>query len=179
MEGSLRIPLSRVPDEGVDLDIEVETGELGLEEGFWPPLRGVRLIGRLERTGSSEAVFRGRARGIFRLQCGVGLAEFDFPVDEAVVAYFMPRPSAAGADVEDEIELGEDDLEAAYLDDETLNLGPPLRDQLGLAIPLQPKCPGMCLGESPEMCRRLEAGEGVGEEQAADPRWSVLREWRK
>jgi uncharacterized metal-binding protein YceD (DUF177 family) len=176
MEGNLRIPLSRVPDEGIDLDLEVETGELGLEEGIWPPLREVRVTGRLERTGSSEAVFRGRARGTFRLQCSLGLAEFDFPVDEPVVAYFMPRP---GADVEDEIELGEDDLEAAYLDDDTLDLGPPLRDQLGLAIPLQSKCPGVCLGESPEMCRRLEAGEGVGEEQAADPRWSVLREWRK
>lgn len=179
MEGSLRIPLSRVPDEGIDLDIEVETGELGLEEDSWPPLREVRLTGRLERTGPSEAVFRGRARGVFRLQCSLGLADFDFRVDEPVVVFFMPRPSTAGPDTEDEIELGENDLEVAYLDGETLDLGPPLRDQLGLAIPLQPKCPGGCLGESPETCRRLESGEGFQEERATDPRWSVLREWRK
>ena len=179
MEGSLRIPLSRVPDEGIDLDLEVETGDLELEEGSWPPLREVRLTGRLERTGSSEAVFRGRARGTFRLQCGLGLAEFDFLVDEPVVAYFMPRPKAAGVDVEDDVELGEDDIEVAYLDDETLDLVSPLRDQLGLAIPLQPKCPGTCLGENPEMCRRLEAGEDIGEGREADPRWSILREWRK
>ncbi|OGL61954.1 MAG: hypothetical protein A3J27_00090 [Candidatus Tectomicrobia bacterium RIFCSPLOWO2_12_FULL_69_37] len=179
MEGGLRIPLSRILDEGLDIDIEVETGDLALEEGSWPPLRGVRLIGRIERTGPSEAVFRGRALGMFGMQCSLGLAEFDFPVDEPVVAYFVPRPDVAGADGEDEVELEEGDLEVAYLENETLDLAPPLRDQLGLAIPLQPKCPGKCLGENPEMCRRLEAGEHIGDEQAADPRWSVLREWRK
>ena len=179
MEGSLRISLSRVPDEGLDLDIEIETADLELEEGAWPPLRDVRLAGRLERTGPSEAVFRGEARGTFRLQCSLGLADFDFPVCEAVVVYFMPRPPEAGAEAEEDIELGESDLEVAYLDGEILDLGLPLRDQLGLAIPLQPKCPEKCLGEDPEMCRRLEAGEAVGGGQEADPRWSALRGWRK
>ncbi|MEK6711702.1 MAG: DUF177 domain-containing protein [Nitrospinota bacterium] len=178
MEGSLRIPLSRVPDEGLDLDLEVATGALGLDEGFWPPLRGVRLTGRLERTGPQEAVFRGRATGIFRLQCSLGLAEFDFPVDEPVVAFFAPRPEAARGE-DEEIELGEGDLETAYLDGEAVDLVSSLRDQLGLAIPLQPKCPEKCLGEYPGMCRRLETGGDVGGEEEVDPRWSGLREWRK
>lgn len=179
MEGCLRIPLSRVPDEGLDLDVEIETPELGLEDSSWPPLRDVKLAGRLERTAPSQAVFRGTAQGIFRLQCSLGLAEFDYPVTESVVVYFMPRPAVTGAQVEEDVELGEADLEVAFLDDEILDLGPPLRDQLGLAIPLQPKCLEKCLGEDPELCRRLEAGEGVGGEQGADPRWSALREWRK
>ncbi len=179
MEGDLRIPLSRIPDEGLDLDMEVAPEALELEEGRWPPLWDARLIGRLERTGPREAVLRGRVLGAFLLECSLGLARFECRVEEPLVVYFLSPPAGAGLEAGEEVELEEKELEVAFIEDEAVNLAPSLRDQLGLAIPLQPKCPGKCLGEDPELCRRLEAGEGVGAEEFLDPRWSALRAWRK
>lgn len=179
MRGDLRIPLARIPDEGLHLEVEVETDALELEADQWPPLSGVRLIGRLERTGPREVVFRGRALGSFLLECSLGLARFDHRVDEPLTVYFHPPPPEESGQEGEEVELGEKELEVAHIANEAVDLLKPLRDQLGLAIPLQPKCPGGCLGEDPEMCRRLGAGEGVGMEEALDPRWAALRGWGK
>jgi uncharacterized metal-binding protein YceD (DUF177 family) len=176
MWDALKIPLSRIPDEGLELDSRLGTNETVFEEEDWPPLSDVGIIGRLDRTGPQEFVFRGRARGSLLLQCNLGLAEFQFNLDEPFIVYFRPRSEENS---ETEIELGEEDIEVSYIDDEYINLLAPLRDQLGLAVPLQPRCPGKCLGENPENCRRLKAGEGVAYAGEFDSRWSGLREWKE
>lgn len=175
MWDALKIPLSRIPDEGLELDSRLETNEIVFEEEDWPPLADVGILGRLERTGPQEVVFRGRARGSLLLQCCLGLAEFQFDLDEPFIVYFRLRTEE---NAETEIELGEEDIEVSYIDDEYINLFVPLRDQLGLAVPLQPRCPGKCLGENLEFCRRLKAGEDIAYTGEFDPRWAGLREWK-
>ncbi|MEE9274108.1 MAG: DUF177 domain-containing protein [bacterium] len=177
MRGDLRIPLDSIPDGGLDLDVEVDEADLEIEGREWPPLSGARLVGRLEATSAQEAVFRGSARGSFELECNLGLARFAFAVDEPVTAYFQVPSS--GTSSAGEVELEERELEVSYIRDNAIDLLPPLRDQLGLAIPVQPKCPGECLGEEPAVCRRLKVGEGVGLESGVDPRWAALQEWKK
>lgn len=175
MWDALKIPLSRIPDEGLELDSRLETNETVFEKEDWPPLSNVGILGRLECTGPQEVVFRGRARGSLLLQCSLGLAEFQFDLDEPFIVYFRPRTEEYS---ETEIELGEEDMELYYISDEYINLSVPLRDQLGLAVPLQPRCPGKCLGEYPEICRRLKAGEEIAYTDEFDPRWASLREWK-
>ncbi len=179
MEGDLRIPLSRISDDGLDLDLEVEAAALGLEELDWPPLTGARLIGRLERTGPDEALFRGRLEGAFELECNLGLTRFDYRFSEEFEVYFISASLAKAGDAGDDVELAEKDLEVGYITDEEVDLLTPVRDQLGLAIPIQPKCLEKCLGENPEICRRLAAGEPVDPKGAEDPRWAALRGWNK
>ena len=58
MKDELRIPLERIPDEGLDLSIEFTPKMLNAEEDEFPPMSGVKLIGRLERLGAQEAVLR-------------------------------------------------------------------------------------------------------------------------
>lgn len=177
MNNELRIPLDRIPDEGFDVNIVLKPEILIMEDNEWPPLSGVKLIGRLERLGGQEAVFRGRSIGEFTVECSLGLASFQLPVDEPMTAFFQSPPSE-GEVLAVEIECEEKDLEVYYLQDtDIVDLLTPLRDQLCLAIPLQPKCPGKCLGVDPEMCRRLEQGEAVGTEENIDPRWVSLEEW--
>lgn len=176
MWGALKVPLSRIPDEGLELDSDLKSNETVFESEDWPAISNVGIIGRLERTGSQEVVFRGRARGSLLLECSLGLAKFQFDLDESFVVYFRTRTEEK---LETEIELGEEDIEVSYIEDDCINLYFPLRDQLGLAVPMQPRCPGKCLGENPEFCRRLEAGEDIEYSDEVDPRWAGLREWKK
>ena len=177
MKDDLRIPLERIPDEGLDLNIEIKPEMLNVEEVGSPPMSGVNLIGRLERMGTQEVVFRGRSIGELTVECSLGLALFQLQVDEPMTVYFQTPPSGEEAPG-GEVECEEKDLEVYYLrDTDTVDLSGPLRDQLLLAIPLQPLCPGKCLGEDPDICRRLQEGEGVGVEEDIDPRWASLKEW--
>jgi uncharacterized protein len=174
LKDDLRIPLERIPDEGFDLNIEIKPEMLNVEDVECPPMSGVKLIGRLERLGDQGAVFRGRSIGELTVECSLGLALFQLQVDEPMVAYFQTPPSGEEAPG-GEVECEEKDLEVYYLrDTDTVDLTSPLRDQLLLAIPIQPICPGKCLGEELDICRRLQEGEGV---EDADPRWVSLKEW--
>ena len=173
----LRIPLDRIPDEGLDIDMAITAGSIRLGEDEWPPLSQGKLIGRLERLGAQEAVFRGQVIGEFTVECSLGLALFPLPVEEPMSVYFQVPP-AEELESGSEVEVKEEDLEVYYLQDSNIvDLQTPVRDQLCLGIPVQPRCPDRCLGEDPEMCRRLKEGEGIGEESDIDPRWASLKRW--
>lgn len=177
MDDALRIPLDRIPDEGLELNIEIKPDTLKVEDNEELPLSGAKLIGRLDRLGAQKAVFRGRSIGELTVECSLGLASFPLSVDEPMTVYYQLPPSENEIQ-EGEMECDEKDLEVYYLRDaDTVDLASPLRDQLLLAVPIQPRCPGECLGEDPEQCRRLREGEGVGVEESVDPRWASLREW--
>lgn len=172
MGKTLQFPLSRIPDDGIDVSLDLEADDFG-EAWFCASRLG--LVGRLEKAGADEATFRGRVRGRLLLECSLGLAEFPHAFDEPLAVYFSRAPRSL--DAGGEIELKEEDIEVAYVENGAVDLAAPVRDQIGLAIPIQPRCPEKCLGEAPEMCRKLDAGESVGVEAGSDPRWGALRNW--
>ncbi len=178
MKSDLRIPLDRIPEEGLRLDVGVEAKDLVLEGGGWPPVSDARIAGLLERVGNQEAVFRGRALCTFTVECSLGLARFQLAVEEEFTVFFQP-PRAGEPESGDEVELEEGELEVYPIESGEVDLGVPLHDQIGLAIPLQPKCPGKCLGDTPALCERLMKGEVASAEGDADPKWSALEKWGK
>ena len=169
----LQFPLSQIPDNGQDVALDLEMDDL---EEVWFRASRLKLIGKLEKTGSDEVSFQGRLSGRFSLECSLGLAEFIHPFDEPMAIYFSRIPPDFGS--EDEIELNEEDLEVAYIENETVDLTMPVRDQIGLAIPIQPRCPDKCLGEAPETCMKLDEGESVVAGAESDPRWGPLKGWK-
>lgn len=173
MGNLLQFPLSQIPDNGLDVALDLEMDDL---EEVWYRASNLRLIGKLEKTGSDEVSFQGRLSGRFMLECSLGLAEFIHPFNEPLDIYFSRMPQDFGST--DEVELNEDDLEVAYIENETVDLTTPVRDQIGLAIPIQPRCPDKCLGDAPETCRKLDVGESVGVGAGSDPRWGALKGWK-
>lgn len=178
MRSDLRIPLDRIPEEGLRLDVEVEAGDLVFEGGDWPPVSNARIAGLLECAGDQQAVFRGRALCMFTVECSLGLARFQLAIEEELTVFFQP-PQAGEAESGDEVELEEGELEVYPIESGEVDLSVPLRDQIGLAIPFQPKCPGKCLVDDPALCERLMKGEGVSAEGEGDPKWSALEKWGK
>ena len=169
----LRFPLSRIPDHGLDVALDLTMDDLG---EVWFRASGLRLTGRFERTGGDAVRFQGRLSGQFLLECSLGLAEFPGSFHEPLLVCFSRPPQ--GRRAEGEVELNREDLDVAYIEDEAVDLTTPVRDQLGLAVPVQPRCPGKCRGEAPETCRKLGEGESVGLGAEADPRWGPLRDWK-
>ncbi len=170
----LQFPLTQIPDNGLDVALDLETDDL---EEVWFRASGLKLTGRLEKTGLHQVSFQGRLSGRVLLECSLGLAEFPLSFNEPLAVYFSRMPQDLGP--EGEIELNEDDLEVAYIESETVDLTTPVCDQIGLAIPIQPRCPEKCLGEAPETCRKLDEGESVGVGAGSDPRWGVLKDWKQ
>lgn len=169
----LQFPLAQIPDDGLDVSVDLEPADF---EEIWFRASSLKLIGKLERTGSDEVSFQGRLSGRFLLECSLGLAEFPYPFSEPLAVYFSRMPQDPAS--EDEVELKEEDIEVAYIENETADLTTPVRDQIGLAIPIQPRCPDKCLGEAPETCRKLDEGESVGVGAESDPRWGPLKGWK-
>ena len=169
----LQFPLAQIPDDGLDLTLDLEMDDL---EEVWFRASSLKLIGKLEKTGPHEVSFQGRLSGRLLLECSLGLAEFLRPFNEPLEIFFSQMPQDSGS--EGEIELNEEDLEVAYIDNETVDLTTLVRDQIGLAIPLQPRCPEKCLGEAPETCRKLDEGKSVVIDAKSDPRWGPLKSWK-
>jgi uncharacterized protein len=61
-------------------------------------------------------------------------------------------------------------------DDETIDLGPPLREALALALPLAPLCREDCVGPDPDD-HPVVTEESNGE-APTDPRWAALDQLR-
>ena len=59
-----------------------------------------------------------------------------------------------------------------------VNLEPPLRDAIVLALPFQPVCRPDCPGLNPETGELHGADDVAGAEQVIDPRWAALAEFR-
>ena len=129
----LQFPLSQIPDNGLDVALDLEMDDL---EEVWFRASSLKLIGKLEKTGSDEVSFQGRLSGRFLLECSLGLAEFIHPFSEPLAIYFSRMPQDSGS--EGEVELNEEDLEVAYIKNETVDMTTPVRDQIGLAIPFSP-----------------------------------------
>lgn len=169
----LQFPLAQIPDDGLDVSLDLEPADL---EEVWFRASSLKLVGKLEKTGSDEVSFQGRLSGRFLLECSLGLAEFPYPFSEPLAVYFSRVPQDIAS--EDEVELKEEDIDVAYIENETVDLTTSVRDQIGLAIPIQPRCPDKCLGEAPETCRKLDEGESVGVGAESDPRWGPLKGWK-
>ncbi|MDO4241738.1 MAG: DUF177 domain-containing protein [Microbacteriaceae bacterium] len=55
-----------------------------------------------------------------------------------------------------------------------VNLEPPLRDAVVLALPFQPVCREDCAGLDPETGERVPGDAAAGESAPVDPRWAAL-----
>ena len=140
-------------------------------------VRGV-FKGTLERTGEHEALFQGRVLGSFLVECSLGSAKIDLAVEEEITAYFQ-LPLARQTESVEEVQLRERDIEVYKIENDQVDLSNPVRDQLGLGIPIQPKCPEKCLGDETDLCYRLKQGMGVGMESNTDSRLAALEDWGK
>ena len=102
---------------------------------------------RLQKTGKFVEV-DGHLDAVVSLNCGRCLQSFDQSLSESFSVTFVPRQKENETD--EDIELKADELGLVAYNDETLELGDTLQEQLLLAVPISPLCQQDCKGLCPE-----------------------------
>jgi uncharacterized protein len=131
-------------------------------------LNAVRL--HVMRDGD-DVVVVGDLEASVPLVCGRCLEEFRVDVRPKVDARFVPRPT-----IDDDVELGADDLDLDFYENDQLNLAGLVETETTLALPMKPLCRSDCRG----LCSTCGANRNVADcgcpTRPADPRLAVLKD---
>lgn len=134
-----------ISDEGLSLKVPVSADWLKEQ---CPDLEGklahegMTFKGHLSRQGD-DAFLRGNLSGVFDYSCSRCLEAAKVPVRIPVQVSFIAR------DQDDEDEDDEDDVDVAHFDGDEIDIGPELREQLLLNMPVHPVCRESCAGLCP------------------------------
>jgi len=118
----------------------------------------------------------GRVRTTLELSCGRCLEPFRYAVDAAFDLRYLPRSVNTG---EDEREVQEDDLSTAFYENDTIDLGQLMREQLYLSLPMKPLCSGDCKGLCPQCGANRNRAACACRRDWEDPRLAALRAFKK
>jgi uncharacterized protein len=171
----MKIALDSIPQTGMEIVLSGQEPILADPLARMTPLTDVEiaptLMGRLALTLSDEDVFvSGRVEGSLSLKCSRCLAEFRLNV--GVELNLALRRSGEDAGISREREEDED---AIFIDQDAINIGEIILQELLTEIPIKPLCRDGC----PGLCPRCGALKGSDEckcpaQEAIDPRWAAL-----
>ena len=131
----------------------------------------VTLVFDVEKNGERYHLV-GRVAGTLELACGRCLEPFMWPVDAAFDLRYLPQAANTG---EGEQEVAGEDLDVAFYEGDTIDLGQLLREQFYLALPMKPLCRDDCLGLCPVCGSNRNAGECACQARWEDPRLAPLK----
>src|SRR3569623_29709 len=135
---------NNISDEGLSLNVPLSADWLKEE---CPDLdaklarEGLTFRGHLSRQGE-DAFMRGTLSGAFERSCSRCL-------EPATVQNRIPVQISFIASDEDEVEDTMDEADGALFDGDEINIGPELREQILLNMPINPVCREACAGLCP------------------------------
>ena len=114
----------------------------------------------------------GGVQTMLELSCSRCLEPFSLPVGASFDLRYHPHAANTG---EGERELEEDDLSAAFYENDTIDLGQLMREQFYLALPMKALCREDCLGLCPQCGTNMNRGMCRCKREWEDPRLAVLK----
>jgi uncharacterized protein len=145
----MRFKINEIGDAGMALNLPVTAPWLAAEcpdLEVRPGPGGIALAGQLLRTGD-DLFLRGDLRGVLEMPCARCLETARLPLAIPLSVTFFDREQAEEDD--DGAAPGGDDVDVAYYEGDEVDLGPEVRDQILLALPVSPLCSESCLGLCP------------------------------
>ncbi len=148
-----------ISDEGLSLNLPLSVDWLKAEcpdLEAKPAREGLTFRGHLSRQGD-DAFLRGTLSGVLDCTCARCLEPARLPVRVPVQIAFVAKESAGkgkgngkqgSSDASDEDD-DDDELDVAHFDGDEINIGPELREQLLLTMPINPLCRESCAGLCP------------------------------
>ena len=118
----------------------------------------------------------GTVATLLELPCSRCLEPFQLPVRAEFDLRYLP---AADVSAEPEQEVGEDDLETSFYQDDQIDLNQLLREQFYLALPMKPLCQEACRGLCPQCGTNLNSGTCDCAPAWEDPRLAPLRNLKR
>lgn len=169
----MKILVSEIPDEGIDIEEEEAIGE-----GTGGLATKAVLSLRVEKFGV-EVWLRGSIKTTLGLTCGRCLRDFASDLIIPAELQYRPIEEISGPDRsgEERRELSADELDTGFYKDNELDLGEVTSEQVLLNAPMKPLCSEACRGICPKCGANLNetsCGCRTGE---ADYRLEKLKEY--
>jgi uncharacterized protein len=159
------IRVSEIPEEGLPV-ANLGNFPTPFADPSWR-LEAVRL--HVSRDGA-DVVVVGELRASVPLVCGRCLEEFRVEIDPRVDARYVPRPVVPG----EATELGADDLDLDFYDNDQLDLATLVETEATLGLPMKPLCRADCRGLCPVCGSNRNVAPCTCEPRPPDPRLGVL-----
>ena len=148
------LKLEDIPEEGLKLTWQEELDSLrsyisrlsSIDFDFEAPLHAEA---RVTKMGGSYLI-QGTLQAVLRLRCVRCLKEFPYSLSSSFDMALHPLKAAA---LEEEVELGEEDMKSSFFESGEIRLSEIACEQVFLEIPYQPLCAGDCKGLC-SMCGR-------------------------
>jgi uncharacterized protein len=153
-------------EEGLRID-DVEALGTVFADPAWH-LESVAL--EVEPDGSDVFV-RGRVAATVPQTCGRCLQSFPARVDALLDVRLVPKPTGA-----DSIELGADDLDVDFYDNDELDVSRVVENEASLALPMKPLCREDCRGLCPVCGADRNVAPCTCDTRPPDPRLAALRD---
>lgn len=171
----MRIQLDRIGDEPFRWQERRRLQPSVLERPEVVHLGEVAWKGRITDTGTGH-LFQGKLEYEQTLTCQRCLAETPLPVTAEMELLLV---SEGEEPTEGELELEAEDLDLHYVAGGNFDTDTILLEQLQLNVPMRALCSETCAGLCPECGIDRNRDSCDCQEQAIDPRWSVLRGLRE
>ncbi len=171
----LTLNLRRIRDAHERFEQVYEPAALGAESNVYRVVEPARLAMDVFK---DQDRFRlvGSVQTTFELACSRCLEPFTWPVDAAFDLQYQPK---AAYTEHEERAIGEADFSAAYYEDETIDLGQLMAEQLHLSLPMKPLCREECLGLCPQCGTNLNRSTCDCRRDWEDPRLTALRTFKR
>lgn len=134
------------------------------------PWRLERVSLRLELDGT-DVVVTGEIGATVAQTCGRCLEEFTIQVNPTIDVRLVPRPATGAA-----VELGADDLDVDFYDNDEVNLARLIETETLLGLPMKPLCREECRGLCPTCAANRNTAPCTCAERPPDPRLVALRD---
>ncbi len=164
---NLFISLTDIPEEGLQVTYEVESGQLDLSPEEGEILGSLHCEGLLLPTDERGVIFQGRLTGRMVRECVRCLSTFADVLNVDAEAEFQrpktsppvqKRKSHRSRGTEEDLNEESFEDEAYHILENRIDLLPVIREQVILATPFQPLCQKKCLG----LCQRCGANLNQG-----------------
>ena len=176
------IDFREISPNGLDVESAEEITWLDTEQN--DPLREIYTFGQVFKVSAhlekaQENVFlTGRFSGTVSARCVRCLKPFEVSLAEPFRFTLMPRGADLGEGEGSERELEADDLDLAYYEQERVDLGQMVSEQVLLLLGLYPRCQPDCKGLCPVCGADRNENECTCAESQTEPRWAALKKFK-
>ena len=160
------IRVSELEESGLRIDDVAALGPV-----FTDPAWRLESVALEVEPDGSDVFVRGRLAATMPQTCSRCLEDFAARIDAPVDVRLVPKPAGA-----DSVELGADDLDTDFYENDELDVTRVVANEATLALPMKPLCREDCRG----LCRVCGANRNLTpctcDTRPPDPRLAALRD---
>ena len=162
----MMIRVSELEEQGLTV-----TDPRALEPAFGDPSWRLEALSLQISADGADVLVQGRLAATVPQTCGRCLESFPARVDATVDVRLVPRPAT-----KDNVELGADDLDVDFYDNDELDVTRVVANEATLALPMKALCREDCRGLCPVCGANRNVAPCTCDTRPPDPRLVALRD---